>query len=172
MREILFRGKRKYNGEWKTGHLVKLGKESFSDPERYGIANEAIPLGVPFGCSIVCFNVKIDDIDPETVCQYTGLTDKHGKKIFEGDIIEYNDGIYYLTAIIKYEFGSFGMSCFKSIPIIFSERDNFVSFLDLIRNSENVTSKIYDIEVIGNIYDNPELLERSKDNDIQGSIEF
>ena len=44
MREILFRGKRIDNGEWIYGYLVELGKESFSDIERYGICNKAIPI--------------------------------------------------------------------------------------------------------------------------------
>ena len=57
MREILFRSKQKYNGEWVEGYLAKLGKESFSDPERYGICNKAIPLGG----SGVCYNLKIDN---------------------------------------------------------------------------------------------------------------
>ena len=79
MKTILFKGKRKDNGEWIEGHLVKLGRESFSDPERYGICNKAVPLGG----SGVCYNLKIDEVIPETVGQFTGLTDMNGKKIFE-----------------------------------------------------------------------------------------
>lgn len=61
MREILFRGKDKVNGEWVTGFLVS--------PAHIGDWVTANP------------------VDPETVGQFTGLADKHGKKIFEGDIV-------------------------------------------------------------------------------------
>ena len=94
MREILFRSKKRYyNCEWIEGYLVKLGRESFSDPERYGICNKAIPVGG----SGVCYNLKIDEVIPETIGQYTGLTDKNGKKIFENGYIIIDNKTYKVT---------------------------------------------------------------------------
>ena len=94
MKEILFRSKKRYyNCEWIEGYLVKLGRESFSDPERYGICNKAIPVGG----SGVCYNLKIDEVIPETIGQYTGLTDKNGKKIFENGYIIIDNKTYKVT---------------------------------------------------------------------------
>ena len=139
MREILFRGKRIDNGEWIEGYLVKLGRESFSDPERYGICNKAIPVGG----SGVCYNLKIDEVIPETVGQYTGLTDKNGKKIFEGDIIQFCTGMK-LHYIVEFGFGGFMVSRYD--------------IRDAIINVYNCPC-----EVIGNIHDNPELLKEGDD---------
>lgn len=134
MREILFRGKRKDNGEWIEGYLVKLGRESFSDPERYGICKKAIHIGG----SGVCYNLKIDEVIPETIGQYTDLTDKNGKKIFGGDIVKldgteisqirYCEGVYRLCNGDGY----YGVS---------------------VHNHHSY------VEVIGNIHDNHELLK-------------
>ena len=135
MREILFRAKLADNGEWINGYLVELGKESFSDPQRYGICNKAIPLGG----SGVCYNLKIDEVISETVGQYTGLTDKNGKKIFEGDIVTmpaYQGG--KKKAIIYFKNGKFAV-----------DGSNY-SFKDICPKR---------MEVIGNIYDNKEILD-------------
>lgn len=131
MREILFRGKRKCDGEWVEGDLsyhVHDGDvyvfpgNGYDSPDRYEVA-------------------------PETVCQYTGLTDKNGRKIFEGDIVKHfnypEDNEKYMIGCIKWN-------------------QDFCKFV-----KENKNSGVYNItinnkciyEVIGNIFDNPELLK-------------
>ena len=125
MREVLFRGKRVDNGEWITGNYVKAGYHW----HKYGkhedwIVTSAIQNG---GFINLCGRGAVI---PETVGQFTGLTDKNGVKIFEGDVV-YN-GVF--KAQIEFRNGHF--SPFGG--------DTF--FAD-------------ECEVIGNIYDNKELLE-------------
>ena len=137
MREIIFRGKRKDNGEWIDGYLVKLGKESFSDPERYGICDKAIPIA---GLG-VCYNLMIYEVVPSTVGQYTGFTDKNGKRIFEGHILAFSAyGSNYLGHVENIE-GNYGVTC-----------DNAYPFL-------NTAIKEYGAIIVGNIHDNPDTLK-------------
>ena len=142
MREIIFRGKSKYNkNEWKYGYLVKLGKESFSDPDRYGI----VCKGVPLGSSNVCYNIKIDEVIPETVGQYIGLLDKNGTKIFEGDIVKDE----YL----------FGKVVFATAA---DEFDGMTGFMvdDVSEGYQNYNGLWHLVEVVGNIHDNPRIIKR------------
>lgn len=146
----MFRAKRIDNGEWIYGYLVKLGRERLLDPERYGICNKAITIDE----SGVCYNLKTYEIIPETVGQYTGLTDKNGKKIFEGDIIS-----------TKYKLGRGSYYVFE---VYYNE--NLCQFALTINSGSYTKNKQYDwlqltslkankVEVIGNIHDNIELLK-------------
>ena len=118
MREILFRGKQRNNGEWFYGDLIHLNH---------------------------CVSIRSKDcarsVVPETVGQYTGLTDKNGMRIFEGDLIRSTETGE--TAIVQWfsEHSAFMIWCKTS---------NQVGFLYECEKSI--------IEVIGNIHDNPELI--------------
>ena len=125
MREILFRGKRTDDYEWIEGSLCTTIPSdedfytiSYFDFEGYYIEEKVIP---------------------ETVGQYTGLTDKNGKKIFEGDIIQFCTGMK-LHYIVEFGLGGFMVSRYD--------------IRDAIINVYNCPC-----EVIGNIHDNPELLK-------------
>ena len=125
MREILFRGKRLDNGEWAYGFLVKMfGAYHIIDKDDENTAYEVIL---------------------ETVGQYTGLKDKNGRRIFEGDIVRCGTG--RICKVIF--FISPGVSGFDLVPI--------GGFDALPPYNWSLFS---DTEVIGNITDNPELLEK------------
>lgn len=124
MREILFRGKRVDNGEWVEGYLFKCWDEVYI---LWGMTN-----GSPNMIKVI----------PETVGQWTGLTDKSGKKIFEGDVVDctfcYDIGQYprYSTKrrLVQYKIGGFAP----------------------FNNCTN--DPVY---IVGNIHDNPELFKEN-----------
>ena len=136
MREILFRGKRLDNGEWVEGWY------------------EMYPFGRwPVKTSIIPSEEAKDghyehmQVDPSTIGQYTGLKDKNGKRIFEGDILRWTgeDGETGKVIVI-FAGGSFLLKC---VEVLDAPADPFDEF-----NRGGQT-----LEVIGNIHDNPELLE-------------
>ena len=152
MREILFRGKRKDNGEWVDGDL-RHGSYYFSDAEMY--------ISVPFVRTIINHPVV-----PETVGQYTGLKDKNGKRIFEGDIVRtqpFSDRPYSKKAKFKQHIGvvRYDVRHYKSIRDEYEQDYNAawnVDIKDCGGYGYCSWSAFYKCEVIGNIHDNPELL--------------
>ena len=133
IREVIFRGKRTDSGEWVYGYYTKA--RYFLNKKEMHIIFEPDVEAFPH-----CEFTGYEEVLPETVGQYTGLTDKNGKRIFEGDIVSLvkHDGLIYKVVYVpcRYELvNSKGVNCFV---------------LDIYK-SEN-------IEVIGNIHDNPELL--------------
>lgn len=159
MREILFRGKRVSNGEWVEGYYTELPVGSlaatiFSNDKEIVCEDTTSYIikvfakqhsNYPHSNPLQVIECEKYEVIPETVGQYTGLKDKNGVKIFEGDILEYDDGYDYFKAVIKYKTGSFGAVCC----------DSFVGFGEM----EWYSNQNYDMAVIGNIYDNLELVE-------------
>ena len=150
MRRVLFRGKSKYNNKWIYGALIRLGKESFSDSDRYGIIDKGVPTG-----KSVCYNFQVDEIIPTTIGEFTGLTDKNNNRIFEGDIIKlYNDElrkVFFNEETLQWEM------CFVNVkPCEVNHLINTQPLADI--TIEIAYGYPCSTEVVGNILDNPELL--------------
>ena len=139
MREILFRGKRTDNGEWAEGYYIHR-------PSAVGIG-KSNPSCIWVPAIDPDDNTKIFEVFPETVCQFTGLCDKNGRKIFEGDIVEGNSEYFTYT----HPYGK----------VVYDGGQYLISFDDVLEDIECLGAWANDVEIIGNIYDNPELLEGS-----------
>lgn len=145
MRKILFKGKRTDNGEWVCGYYVLRKRPYFKDK------------GADFE-HIICDNLVIDDfndkqfvdtipitysVDPETIGQYTGLADMNGNKIFEGDIVW--DNYKKERGIVQWD----------------NDTARFIITCSTFTvNFNNVWSE--ELEIYGNIYDNPELIKEKQ----------
>ena len=144
----LYKAKRKDNGEWVVGSYINGG------------------------FIIKTNHTECVDIFENTICQCTGLKDKNGKLIWENDILNFLGH----KGIIKYECGSFGIA-YKNIidweeiqsnimrvtgceNILYAcENDNYISLWEIYWNFNDEDNSVNTVEVIGNIFDNPELLE-------------
>ena len=132
MREILFKAKRIDNGEWVYGSYVYTFREDENCPvtcvqvEKHFIVEES---GNMFW------------VDEDTICQYTGLADKNGQKIWENDVVQYCDFTteYY---VIAWEVDK---ACFE-----------YQQYGCSIMNFDELSG--IEVEVIRSIFDNPELL--------------
>lgn len=142
MREILFRGKRVDNGEWVEGCLQTNGEEAVIS---WYIS---FHIGVCWDCASPA--VDFFEVILETVGQYTGLKDKNGKMIFEGDIIKpkRKDG------------DNDDMWIFNNFQVVFN--DGCWELNNCSRGNFLLNFQPCDIEIIGNIHDNPELMKMEK----------
>ena len=145
MREILFRGKRKDNGEWVEGFYVIVGGKY----HYILIGKLDITGGYP---DLIKFAV-----DPATVGQFTGLTDKNGKRIFEGYIVE--------SVFTKKPY----IVCFGEYTYTddWGDEQSACGWYNIEKGGYVTAFGIPDkwATVIGNIHDNPELLEEHHDNE-------
>lgn len=140
MREIEFMGKRIDNGEWVCGTVEFLLVDGdLTKTQIYAFIKhtDMDDIGKVYGYSF--------SIIPETIRQYTGFKDVRGNKIYEGDILALD---CFWSVRVEYEKGSFMV------------RDvDKVRYNNLIRNCHIGDFNISEWKIIGNIYDNPELLE-------------
>ena len=137
MRDILFRGKRLDNGEWVEGWY-----QPETTIKHWNGSQETV--GVTIAYKVEEGFLEDTLVDPPTVGQYTGLNDKHGKRIFEGDILLLDD----INGIVNYGTGCF---CVKLPGPDY-----------LYHNNPAIDIVLYEypgLEVIGNIHDNPEPLK-------------
>ena len=143
MREIIFKAKRKDNGEWVEGYLFDNG---MPERKRYFVGGLTIE---PY-TGTACDDWDITGIDfyeiyPETICQYTGLKDKNDQKIWENDIVENGNQrgkIVYRNCCFEIDWFQYSIYSGKYIK----------DFTQQLFQGRNFVS-------IGNVFDNPELLE-------------
>ena len=143
MREILFRGKRLQGGDWVEGYFFKSDIN-----KRARESGKATLIFTPDCDTFItvpeCHNSFM--VASDTVGQYTGLIDKNGKRIFEGDIAKVLQGKDKDIAYVGFENGAF---------MLYPKTGNIYE-----RTLWSYWYNDWDVEVIGNITDNPELLEK------------
>lgn len=143
MREILFKAKRLDNGEWVEGDLIQ---NIFGGMKRMWISSESYDKERLRSVHKYITEWRGIEIDPDTICQYTGLTDKNSRKIWENDIVQaWSEGSNAIGKVIRRVDGLYIM-----YPA-YQKKE----FWGLYPNKNGKTT----VEVIGNIFDNEELLE-------------
>lgn len=152
----LFRGKRKDNDEWIEGYLIQGNKTYIATT---GAINYMV-VSTSYMASI-----ELVEVIPETVGQCTGLKDKNGKLIFEGDILHIKTGkgwscpigtdIYYKVVYTKFNIQRYAHT--EYIGFMAERSNNYLSPIHYVVTTEGA-------EVIGNIHDNPNLLKIEHDS--------
>ena len=140
-REIKFRSKRKDNNKWAFGDLVKDNAGGAWIETNLQTWRENCDDVDAFGSRLY--------VDIDTVCQFTGLTDKKGREIYEGDVLRINNGAVICLLVVTWN-AEVGSWCLR-----FKEE----SKEGTRPLGRWLCDRDYDIELTGNIYDNKELLE-------------
>lgn len=160
--KYLHKAKRTDNGEWVQGYLVYDKRDKM-----YRIITE---INYSTGTCLTADNAP--RVDSSTICRCTGLKDKNGKLIWKNDIVE----LLGHRGVIKYVCGGFGIGYRKNIDweeiqsnimrvtgcenILYAcENDNYISLWEIYWNFNDEDDSVNTVEVIGNIFDNKELLE-------------
>lgn len=141
MREILFKAKRKDNDKWVEGYYTTRNDKTF--------------IGIDMSIGIDMFEIFCTpviswlEVDPKTLCQFTGLTDKNGKRIWENDIVMY-EGQYAPVKFGLYRQNAYYYENVYGFYVDFPEST-------LLRKDFGYWNK--KVEVVGNVFVNPELLQ-------------
>lgn len=141
MREILFKAKRLDNGKWVEGYYQK--RKDYDEQDEHLI----------FRC-VSYHSWEYAKVDPRTICQYTGLTDKNGKKIWENDIVK-----CYSFDCSGREVEFISDVFWDDCSWLLHEEEHCDGMLFYFDKNIKFESHVSEIEVIGNIFDNAELLE-------------
>lgn len=145
MREILYKAKHITVDKWYEGYYVKIERLHY-----IAVTNEGFENGY-----------RLVEVNPETICQFAGLTDKNGNKIWENDIVRFED-----TGEDGYEYRE-GFDFVNMAKVVYNnsrwELDEYMSENSYVFENQDSHGEFCDLweytEVIGNIFDNPELLE-------------
>ena len=159
MREILFRGKRLQGGDWVEGYFFKSDIN-----KRARESGKATLIFTPDCDTFItvpeCHNSFM--VASDTVGQYTGLKDKHGKRIFEGDIIKIDNGEQSSISVVK--FGEYYPKMFYVMMDIYFPIAQHINangfFAESTKHEDMILFKSPFFEIIGNVHDNPELLKK------------
>ena len=153
MREILFKAKRIDNGEWVEGYLFDNGFGG--EEKKYFVGGLVIEKYNGTACNEWDITgIDFCEIDPETICQFTGLCDKNGKKIWENDIVKTVSDIYAHVKFGLYTTGFALEECNQGFYVDFSVKTYLRHELGYWNNK---------VEVRGNIFDNRDLLQEESD---------
>ena len=163
-RQIKFRGKHIKTGKWVYGlpqqkvELYNRGVVNLDKPAEIGyiVSYEPQRMLEP---GVNDENLYWNEIDPKTLGEYIGIDDKHNKEIFEGDIVKNRNGVF----LIRWDHAAYWLAAYEHNPAKAGTNKEweFYDYLGL----EDIKKEECRFEVIGNIYEQPELLEQKGESE-------